>query len=577
MLKHKNNFHSTEIKFSVHFPRYEEGIVMWRFNLILIIIICCYVTIALKLVELGISGVGDQVAILDMKRNKIVAINGDIARASIEDRNGVLLATNIMTSSIYARPKQFVDKAKAASSISQAIAGITEQQLLDKFFVEKEFVWIKRHITPEEQKRVHNLGIPGVYFVPDQKRFYPHENLCSHALGYVDIDGNGLAGIERAYDSRLKNDASTLQLALDIRVQNIIKEELQHAISLHNAVGGIGIMMDISTSEVVGMVSLPDFNLNKLNKTELKQSFNQATLAVNEMGSTFKILTIASALDFGKIAVDEAFDVSQPIKVGKYTIHDYRGKGGVLSVPEILMYSSNLGVAQIARRLGIAKQREYLRKFGMLSPVTFDIGEVGKPLYPNEKRWSDVHLATISYGHGIAVTALHSVQAMAAVVNGGLLHHPTLIKQAENQNGETKRVLSNNTSLMMRKLLRLVVEYGSGKAANVPGYFVGGKTGTVEKVVNGRYSKHTNIALFMGAFPINDPRYVIFVAIDEAKNNQVNKGFTTGGAIAAPAAGEIIRKTANILDVLPQEQDDPEVAKQMFVEYTPRYKMLAKR
>lgn len=530
----------------------------WRYSSIIIMVAFCYTLLIIRVFDLGFSEIQTNSNVIkpnSLKKN----------RSDIFDRNGVLLAINIPTYSLFAHPNQMINHENDAKKISKVLNN-DNKQLLNKLNSSKDFIWIKRHITPEERQKIHNLGIPGLYFIDDEKRFYPHENLCSHILGYVDIDGNGLAGLEKAHDSASIDYQGAMQLSIDVRIQNILREEIQKATSIHNALGGAGIMIDVNSGEILGMVSVPDFNPNKKIQSNEKNFFNQASLSVNEMGSLLKVLTIAIGLDMKKININDAFDVSTPVKVGSFTINDYRGKGGTLSVPEILMYSSNIGTIQIGQKIGVTKQREYLNKFGIIQPIDIELPEVGKPLYPQGKKWSDISLITISYGHGIATTPLHTVQSLSAVVNGGILRKLTLLKKDKVDDDEP-RIISQETSQIMRKLLRLVVKNGYGRAADVKGYLVGGKTGTAEKINNkGKYNKKSNIALFVGAFPMDHPQYMIFVALDDAKPNKINKGFTTGGMIAAPLAGEIIKRSISILDVLPREE-----SYELQINYTPRY------
>lgn len=573
-----------------------------RLYIILGFFVICIITIIFKLFDLTLSNIEELNTII-AQNNKTTS---KISRYNILDRNGLILATNIPTASLYAHPNQILDPENAAHEISKVFSDASENDLLKKLSSNKSFIWIKRHITPNIQQKIHNLGIPGIYFVKDEKRFYPHANLCSHVVGYVNVDGYGMGGIERAYNSIL-NHENDIQLSMDIRVQYIVHEELKKAIEMHNAASGVVIVMNPHNGEVIAMVSLPDFDPNYITEKDKEKVFNYAVLGVQEMGSTFKALTLAIGLDTGKINLNDSFNVSNAIKLGGFTIHDYKGKGGYLAVPEILMYSSNLGIAQISRKIGLYHQKEYLRKIGALNVLDFELPERGRPLYPNDNRWNDISLVTIGYGHGIAITPLHTIQIISTIVNGGVIHKPTIIKtnktlhndqnndlnhyinnmdtanindtnyieQITNKltdNKEVIRVFKPETSDIMKKLLRLTVSRGNGKKANIDDYIVGGKTGTSEKIINGKYVKNLNDTLFFGAFPINNPEYVIFLAINEPKPNKINMGYTTGGMIAAPVAGEIIKKIGNILSVQYQDSKDYKLQKEMFVNYQPQFK-----
>jgi len=553
----------------------KTSIIRWKF--IAGLMSFAFIAIILRLLDLSFVNIEE----IDLAHKKQLHSEHIVSRADIVDRNNTLLASNIKTASVYVHPKQLIDKKGAANSLANIKIGLNEKDLVNKLTSKKDFVWIKRHITPNEQQLIHDLGIPGIYFAKDERRVYPHENLFSHALGYVNIDGMGIAGIELLYNSELIGSSSELksvELSLDVRVQSILHSEIKNAIDLHSAIGGSGIVMNVNTGEILAMASLPDFNPHNLNATKGNNLFNQMALGTYEMGSTFKPLTIAMGLDSNRISVNNAFDVSKPLKIGRFQINDYKGKGGFLSVPEILMYSSNLGVAQIAKIIGAKSQRDYLRRFGMLSEISENIPERVKPIFPNERKWSEASLITISYGHGIAVTGIHLAQAMAAVVNGGLLYKPTFIKQNDPKNIECKRVIKESTSHTMRKLLRLSVEGGSAKKANIEGLIVGAKTGTAEKNHNGRYNKKLNIALFAGAFPMNKPEYLVIIMIDEAKPNSINHGYTTGGMIAAPVGGNVIKRMAQVLGIVYQDQNDKDVLQAMYLDYIPRYEMkIAKR
>jgi cell division protein FtsI (penicillin-binding protein 3) len=533
--------------------------------------VCClFLVVVVKILGLGIVNLRESKLV---QENKLFN-NYIISRADIVDRNGVLLASNIRTASVYVHPNQLIDHANAAKLLANLKIGVSERDLLSKFSSGKDFIWIKRHITPLEQQKIHDLGLPGIYFIKDEKRVYPHENLFAHVLGYMNIDGIGMAGVEKFYDRELKdldNDFKALELSLDIRIQNILHGELKKSIETHNAIGGAGLVMKVNTGEVVAMVNLPDFNPNNLNGSDKDNLFNQVTLGLYEMGSTFKPFTIAMGLDSKKIKINDAFDVSKPLKLGRFRVNDYKGKGGHLSVPEILIYSSNLGAAQVAKVVGSKTQRDYLKKFGMFNEVSGDISEKARPIFPSERNWSEASLATISYGHGIAVTGMHLAQGMSALVNGGLLYKPTLVKVVEGEKLEYRRVIKEQTSIMMRKLLRLVAANGSAKKANVEGLVVGGKTGTAEKNYNGKYNKKLNLALFAGIFPMYRPEYLVIIMIDEAKPNRINFGYTTGGMIAAPVGGDVIKRMGQILNINHKAEDDKGVLQAMYIDYIPRH------
>lgn len=538
-----------------------------RLAVIIIAVSLAFIVLLYRLFDISLTSKED------LQSFKAKGTDFFVQRAEIEDREGTMLAVNLSTASLYANPMEIIDVAAAANKLCAVFPNNNCKEIFEKLRPTKTFVWLKRHITPKEQQEVNDLGVPGLYFLKEEKRIYPHNNLFSHVLGFSDIDNNGISGIERYFDAELKNNSKKpLVLSLDTRIQEVLKEELNQQIVDHQAIGGSGIVMDVNTGEVIAMLSLPDFDPNKPQHAKDNQRFNQLTLGVYEMGSTFKVFTTAMGLDGKFVTVNDAFDTSATVMVGNHKISDFRGKGGVLSVPEILMYSSNIGTAQIAQRVGVSKQREYMKRFGLLSPMDIELPEKSSPLFPSEKRWSHASLVTISYGHGISVTPMHIVRAFASVVNGGKLLKPTLLRVDEPQNVDGEVAIKESTSQLMRKLLRLVVTGGSGRKANTEGYLVAGKTGTAEKIVGNRYSKNLNIALFICAFPMDDPKYAVLIMVDEAKRNSLNGGFTTGGTIAAPVAGRVIERIAPMLGVAPQKIRDVNTDDPLSLVYQARYK-----
>ena len=499
-------------------------------------------------------------------------------RRNIIDRNGVILASTLPTASAYIYPKHFSNPIKSLTTISKVL-DININELEERLINNKHFVWLKRHLTPVQQQKLHNLGLPGIYFMNDQKRIYPQKNLFSHIVGLVDIDNNGISGLESFFDDHLKNPSNTenIKTSLDTRIQYIVKQELSDVIKLHDAIGGTAIVMDVNSGEIISSVSLPDYNPHNTQTTINKKFFNQATLGVYEMGSVLKSLTLAIGIDSGEISLNDSFDVSTPIKVDNYSIGDYRGgKGGLLSVPEILMYSSNIGVAHIIKEVGINKQKEYFKKLGMLSKINIEVPEKSSPIFPSDKRWRELRSITMSYGHGISMTPVHLIQTFSAIVNNGVFKKATIVKD-QNKEDSGKQIFKQSTSLLMNKILRLSATKGFAKKANSNQYLVGAKTGTAEKIINGKYHKKLNIALCVAAFPMNDPKYSVLILIDEPKQNKINHGFATGGMVAAPVISKIVTKIAPILGVAPIDHNDPRITKALYVNYKPMYKRFAER
>lgn len=474
-----------------------------------------------------------------------------IQRGDIVDRNGVLLATSLIVQSAFANPREIYDPSIAAQRLEKAV-GVPRDVLLKRLQSRKSFVWIKRHLSPVEQQAVNTLGIPGIYFMPEEERVYPYGNLTAHTVGYVGIDNKGLSGAEEYFDRRLTDESlrgSPLQLSVDVRVQHILRDEVAHAVDEFRAAGGTGVIVDVKSSEVLGMVSLPDFDPHHPSQATDAQRFDRAALGLYEMGSTFKSFTVAMALDAGTVGVKGGYDASGPLHYANYTISDEHSKHRWLSVPEIYAYSSNVGAAKMMLDVGARRQRAFLEKLGMLKPLEIELPERAQPQYPKE--WKDISAITIAYGHGISVTPLHLVRGIAALVNGGRLSPLTLLKDGNDGISDSERIISKDTSRMMARLMRLVVKHGTGSKADVPGYLVGGKTGTAEKVQGGGYSKNANMASFVATFPVNDPRYVILVMVDDPKPTKATFGNTTGGWTAAPAVGRIIARMAPLMGMMP--------------------------
>jgi cell division protein FtsI (penicillin-binding protein 3) len=471
-------------------------------------------------------------------------------RMEIVDRNGVILATNLKTRSAYANPHDMMETKDAARKLAKALPQLKEADLLKAFNRKASFVWIKRNLIPEEQKAINDLGIPGIYFTDDVARVYPQGPALSHILGYVNVDNQGLAGVEREFDELLSMGSNEpLQLSVDVKLQHILRDELETQFRDYKALGAAGAIVDVHTGEVLAMASLPDFDPNSPGTATPDSKFNRLTLGTYEMGSTFKAFTLAAALDSGAVTMNSTFDATQPIRIGHQTIHDYHGKKRVLTLTEVLMYSSNIGTAKMAMELGADKFKTFLGELGMFDYTDIEIPEKAKPLIP--KRWPDVTLMTVSFGHGIAITPIHMAQGYATMLNGGYKIPLTLTKKPYGAKVEGKRIISEETSKNVRQILRDIVLGGTGKNADAEGYQVGGKTGTAEKLVHGRYEGSKVMSSFMGGFPMNDPRYAVVVIIDEPQEKQKYVR-PTGGIVAAPAVKNIIMRAGTLLGIKPQ-------------------------
>ena len=476
-------------------------------------------------------------------------------RADIVDRNGVLMATSLSTASLFANPRLVLDPEQAALKLATALPDIDAKVIEKKLRSNRGFVWLKRHLTPRQQYAVNRLGIPALNFQREARRMYPMGSLAAHALGFTDIDNKGLTGIERYFDKELRTRQDNMALSIDVRVQHVLEHELGVAMKKFSAIGAAGLVMDVTTGEVVAMSSLPSFDPNQPNAIAQDLRFNRTTLGVYEMGSTFKIFTTAMALDAGTVSLHGGYDATNPIRVARFTIRDFHAKKRWLSVPEIFMYSSNIGTVKMALDVGIPGHRNFLTTIGMMKPVAIELSETGSPLSPN--RWREINSMTISFGHGLAVSPLHLVAGVSAMVNGGIYRTPTLIRRNPSETPVGKRVITAETSAKMRRLMRLVVKNGTGRNAAAPGYLVGGKTGTAEKVSGRGYKKKALISSFVAAFPMHKPRYVVLAMLDEAKGTKETFGYATGGWVAAPVVGAVVRRIAPVLGMRPIKETDP--------------------
>ncbi len=480
------------------------------------------------------------------ERTRLYAQN-PIRRADILDRNGTIIATSLPTVNLYAIPKKIINAQSAAEQLVKTLPELNRNDVFKKLSGRGNFVYLKRNLTPAQQFNINALGIPGLEFETVEKRVYPHKNLFAHIIGVTNIDNEGISGIEKELNERLTQSDIPLTLSIDVGVQDTIREKLLAAIDKFQANGGTAVLMDINTSEVIAMVSLPDFDPN-INKVKNEQAlFNMATKGVYEPGSVLKIFNTAMSLESGKVKVSDQFDATQPLKLKYNTIKDYRGENRWLSVPEILVYSSNIGSARMALKVGGSEQRHFLEKIGFFEELPIEVAERGKPLAP--KKWGEGTIATVAYGYGMAVSPLHVITAYASVINGGIYHNPTLVKK-NNKNNDGHRVISFNTSKAMRKLMRLVVTDGSGKRANIPGYEVAGKTGTANKLsAQGKYVDKKVRTTFVSAFPISNPKYSLLVMLDEPKPIKETWGFVTSGWNTVPTAAKIIEAIAPQLNI----------------------------
>ncbi len=474
----------------------------------------------------------------------------ELSRADIVDRNGVLLATSLVTQSLYANPKLIANPDATARRLAAVLPGLDEKAVRERLASDqRSFVWIRRSLTPRQQYEVNRLGVPGLFFQREERRVYPHGVLASHVVGFADVDNRGLAGAEQAFDERLKTAREPVKLAIDIRAQHVLREEIGRAVADFNAIGGMGVLLDVATGETLAMVSLPDFDSNAPGLATEDSRFNRNTLGTYEMGSTFKMFTAAMGFDSGAVRMTDSWDASRPYTIGRFTISDFHGKNRWLTTPEVFVFSSNLGALRMAQRIGVDRQRDFMDRVGFLRPSPIELPENSHPLVP--KPWREINALTISYGHGITVSPMQLVAASAASVGGGILRPVTILARNPELPVPGERVMSAAASAQLNQLMRLNVERGSGRSAEVAGYFVGGKTGTAEKIQRGGYKKNSRISSFVASFPAHDPKYVLLVMVDEPQAKRDTGAYATGGVVAAPTAGRIIARVAPLLGVAP--------------------------
>ena len=466
-------------------------------------------------------------------------------RGEIFDRNSTMVATDIKTKSLYVSSALLKNDKEISRQLSRIFDDMSYKYIYNKIHKNKKrlnWILIKKNITPNQEEKINALKRASLLFEEGKIRIYPQKSIFSHLVGYVDLDRKGLSGIERYYNSQLIKEEKGVTLAADLRVQDILHDELKKGMKKYNVKFASGIVMDVNNGEVLAMVSLPSFDPNNRSGSSSKQKFNRASSGVYELGSVFKIFTNAIAFEEDLVRLGDVYDVSESIKYDKFTINDDHKDKDELSVEDIFAKSSNIGTVKIAQKIGAKTQKKYLKKLGLLDKIDTDFPGLAKPIYP--KNWRTINLYTISYGHGIAVTPLHIASAVSATVNGGIYHKPSFIKLKEQPKGT--RVFKESTSQTLRMLLRRSVTDGTGRFSNIDGYDIGGKTGTAEKAKGGGYNEKQTIASFVSIFPSKEPKYLIYLVFDNPNYN-----FNTGGMIAAPVTKGVIENIAPILGVYP--------------------------
>jgi cell division protein FtsI (penicillin-binding protein 3) len=487
----------------------------------------------------------------DSDNRMLKQINHQIERPLIYDRNANLVALNIDISSVAIRPSILSNKDDVIDRLLVAIPNLYREDLENKILNDRKFVWLKRGVTPNERERIHNLGIPGVQFIDETKRFYSAANTLSNVIGYINIDNKGQTGIEKYIDQNFNEEMKEgIHLSMDLEVSHAMRDELLKSMKKYSAKGAAGILMNVDTGEVISMTSLPDFDPHYPKDALKPENINRVTMAVYEIGSTFKAFTAAMALDSGVVDLDTIYDATNPIKIGRHSISDFHAKNRELTVEEIFIYSSNIGAAKMAADFGVDYHKSFLKKLGFMDKIDSELPDPPKNLVPEDKDWKELNTMTISYGHGIAITPLHAAVAGASLVNGGRLINPTFLKKNKNEIINYNQVIDPTTSDKIKKLMYLNVLNGSGGKAAVEGILVGGKTGSAEK-----YDSDKNLTTFLGAFPINDPEYILFILLDEPEGIEETYGYATAGYNVAPTFSNIVTRIAPMLDIVPSELD----------------------
>jgi len=521
---------------------------------------------------LAFGSVGYRMAALatsEPEEPRVVSLGSGIqtTRADITDRQGRVLATNFATNALYAHPHEIIDPRAAAEGLAQIFPDMDAEALHRRFTSDRRFLWLRRYISPEQEQMVHDLGEPGLLFGPREMRLYPNGRLAAHILGGAGFGQEavnaaeviGIAGVEAEFDEELRDPArdGPLTLSIDLTIQSTVEEVLAGGMALMNARGAAAVLMDVHTGEVVAMASLPDFDPNArptpLLEGEPADSplFNRSVQGVYELGSVFKAFTVAQALELGLYNVNDMIDTRGPLRMAGFAIRDFRSRGPSQSVHDVFAFSSNIGTARMAQVIGGQRQREFLDSFGLLDPTAVELVEAdnAQPLLPG--RWGELSTMTISYGHGLSTSPLHLAAAYSTLVNGGTRIVPTILQRDTPQHGE--RVISEDTSVEMRQLMRAVVTEGTASFGEVPGYAVGGKTGTADmpRADGGGYYEDRNLNTFASAFPMHDPQYVLIVTLQEPEETSGPEPRRTSGWTVVPVAAEVIRRTAPLLGLRP--------------------------
>jgi cell division protein FtsI (penicillin-binding protein 3) len=485
------------------------------------------------------------------------------SRPDILDRNGEVLASDVKVMSVFAEPRRLVDKDEATELLTAVLPDVDSKELRDRLGSKKGFVWVKREVSAHQRDEVFHLGLPGVGLIAENKRVYPNGPIGAHVLGYANVDNQGIAGIEKYIDGQgladlhnlgfggTPDELQPIALSLDIRATHALRDEVVKGVEHFKAKAGAAAILDVNTGEVVALASYPDYDPNKPTEALDPLHINRMSVGVYEMGSTFKALTIAMALDSGKVNLNSRLDARGALSFGRFKIHDYHAQNRALTVPEVFTYSSNVGTARMAMGQGVEKRKAFLHRVGQLNRMRTELPEGAEPIVP--KNWGELNTMTIAFGHGLAVAPLQAMMAVGALMNGGYLITPTFLKRSQEEAmKEAVQVIKPETSEAMRYLMRLNAEIGTAKKVDINGYFVGGKTGTAEKVIGGHYSKNRLFTTFMAVAPADKPKYLFLTIMDEPQGLPETGGYATAAWNSGYVTGEIIERVGPILGLAPR-------------------------
>ncbi len=532
-----------------------DGLPAWRLRFLGFLLVCAFSAVAWQLTSLGRGGPPERMMAAASQ------IQHAVSRPDTVDRNGLMLASDIRMYWAFADPAQILDLDETMEKLSTVLKGKDLDGLRERLKGPGRFAWVKRGLTPEDARAMHNLGLPGLYLIEEPQRAYPAGATAVHVLGHTSVDNEGLAGIEKFIDTgpraikraQKSGERPRLQLSLDLRLQYALYEELGRAMARYRAKAAGGIVLDVTSGEVLALAGLPDYDPNRREESLKKGLHNRFYYDAYELGSVFKTMTVAMALDEDIAGLRDRIDVRTPLRIGRFTLRDKHARTATMTPEEIFTHSSNTGAARLALSAGAERQKAFLAKMGLLQPVETELGPTARPLFPEE--WREANTMTVAYGHGISAPPFAFAVAAAALVNGGYRIEPTFLPRSRAEGrARAVKVLRPDTSAAMRRFFRANVEHGTGRRADVPGYRVGGKTGTAQKPAPGGYSSEV-MSSFVAAFPMDDPQYLVFIVLDEPKSAKRGQG-AEAAYNAAPTAGALIARIGPMLGIVPARTFD---------------------